>query len=366
MKRTPVIFAALGALFLAAPPVARGAAPNFMVEQGRVLDANGAPINGLVTFQFMIHTQPTAAGDMIVWSEAQNVTLDDGYFSARLGETTALDPKEFDGKELYLGVSVNGDPEMTPRQTLDSVPYAFVANDAVGDIHPTSVTVGGTTVINAMGNWVGPNSGLVGPQGPQGLQGPAGPAGADGAQGPVGPPGLPGPAGMDGAIGPAGPQGPQGATGATGAAGAQGPQGPAGPVLTFIGLENNSAQVIPAGSPVVFSRPDGQNNITITAAFDGVILTAPGTYCVHYDVMIVSAVSTPVELSLTSNGTTMQMTTRAIRAPTTNFQLSGEGIFVNAKVGDTLKLVNTSAAALSLANQGAGGIVAWMQIQQLM
>jgi hypothetical protein len=80
------------------------------------------------------------------------LTLDAGYFSARLGETTPIPASVFaGGKERYLGIAVGADPEMSPRQTIDSAPYALVSDNAVGDITPTSVSVGGTTVIDSSG-----------------------------------------------------------------------------------------------------------------------------------------------------------------------------------------------------------------------
>jgi hypothetical protein len=85
-----------------------------------------------------------------------------------------------------------------------SVPYAMIAGDAIGDIHPTSVSIAGVgTVINSGGKWVGDPAGLQGPQGPQGpqgLQGPQGPAGPAGVQGPAGPLGPTGPAGATGVV----------------------------------------------------------------------------------------------------------------------------------------------------------------------
>ncbi len=55
----------------------------------------------------------------------------------------------------YLGVSVDG-AELLPRVQLASVPYALQAQNAVGDIHPRSISVGGQQVIDENGNWVGP------------------------------------------------------------------------------------------------------------------------------------------------------------------------------------------------------------------
>jgi hypothetical protein len=314
-----------------------------MVEQGRILDTNGAPVSGSVSIQFTVHTQPASAGDTVLWTEMQTVTLDDGYFSARLGEATALDPKVFDGKELYLGVSVNADPEMTPRQTLDSVPYAFVTNDAVGDIHPTSVTVNGTVVIDGTGNWVGPNSGLIGPQGPQGVQGPAGPAGpagADGAQGPVGPPGLPGPAGMDGAIGPAGPAGPQGPQGPQGATG---PTGPVGPAFDYIAVSysNLASLSVPPGAAVIFNTIDAASGgITLDTINGDVVVAAAGVYDVRFEVSFSPSVN-PYFLDIVHNATIIGAGKRSAANLTggSMVPLAGEA-FVSCNAGDTIRLGN--------------------------
>jgi hypothetical protein len=237
---------AAAALLVAA--TASSAVPSTLTQQGRLLDSTGAPVPGSVSIKFTVYD--AATGGASLWSETQNVTLDDGYFSARLGESTAIDATVFDGSTRYLGVQVGNDPEMTPRQSIVSVPYALMANNVTGAITPTSVSVAGTTVIDSNGNWVGPSTGLVGPTGPagpagaDGATGPAGPAGADGATGPMGPQG---PAGADGATGPMGPQGPAGADGATGPMGPAGPQGPSGVVnmLSASGSGNNPNTIAP-------------------------------------------------------------------------------------------------------------------------
>jgi hypothetical protein len=110
----------------------------------------------------------------------------------------------------------------------------FAGNVGIGVPHPTrsldisgAVAVGGQTVINAAGEWVGPAG--MGPAGPPGPQGPAGPTGPSGPQGPAGPTGAQGPPGSAGPEGPAGAAGPQGITGPQGATGPEGPAGPQGP-----------------------------------------------------------------------------------------------------------------------------------------
>jgi hypothetical protein len=232
--------AAVAALVTALSASAVAAVPASLTQQGRLLDTGSQPVAGTVSFTFAIYAG--ASGGAALWTETQSLTLDSGYFSAKLGEVTAIPGTLFDGSVLYLGVTVGADAEMAPREKLVSVPYAILANNAVGAITPASVTIGSTKVIDETGHWVGPVTGLAGtpgPTGPAGAQGPQGATGA-GAQGPQGAPGNTGPQGAQGNTGPqgapgnTGPQGAQGSTGAQGAPGnngspgAQGPQGAQG------------------------------------------------------------------------------------------------------------------------------------------
>src|SRR5581483_11582570 len=119
----------------------------------RLFDASGAPIAGTAAITFAVYAQP--AGGAALWSETQAVPLEDGYFSAALGSATPLPPSVLDGSVRYVGITVGSDPELSPRQATASVPYALLARDAVGDLHPTSVSVNGAEVIDGNGQWVG-------------------------------------------------------------------------------------------------------------------------------------------------------------------------------------------------------------------
>lgn len=236
---------------------ASAAVPGTLTHQGRLYDSSNAPVSGTVDVVFAIYDSPSAS--VPLWSELHHLTLDSGYYSAALGLIVPFPSSLFDGSTLYFGLTVGNDVEMTPRAVIGSVPYALVAGDVNGDIHPTTVSIAGVgMVIDANGQWVGS---------PTGLQGPAGPAGADGAPGPQGPMGPAGPAGAVGAtgaqgpMGPAGPQGPQGVAGsqgpqgatgpagATGATGATGPQGPAGASIASVPADytvhSTGADVVP-------------------------------------------------------------------------------------------------------------------------
>lgn len=131
------------------------AVPQVLTQQGRLIDkATSKPVAGTISITFALYD--VASGGTALWTEKQDVTLDDGYFSARLGETTAIPKTVFNGSVRYLGVTVGTDTEMSPREPLTSVPYAMVAGDVNGPINPASVSIAGTKVIDETGKWVGP------------------------------------------------------------------------------------------------------------------------------------------------------------------------------------------------------------------
>src|SRR5262245_49705580 len=94
--------------------------PGSLTEQGRLLDAQNNPVSGGVQFVFSIYQGAT--GGSPIWTETQTITLDSGYFSARLGDVTAIGANVFDGTVRYLGIKVATDAEMSPRQPIVSVP----------------------------------------------------------------------------------------------------------------------------------------------------------------------------------------------------------------------------------------------------
>jgi hypothetical protein len=249
---------------------AEAAVPETITHQGRLFDAKGLPVSATLKVVFTIYDGADAAAS-VIWSEELDLAFEDGYFSARLGATTPLDTKVFDGSVRYLGIRVGADPEMTPRAAVGSVPYAVLAGDVRGDITPQSVSIAGYgEVIASNGQWTGDPTGLIGPAGPAGAQGPMGPQGAQGAQGPVGPAGAQGPAGPMGPQGPAGPMGPAGLDGAMGPAGPAGPQGLEGPM----GPQGPAGPAGPAGT---FSGTfSGNSTFNGTATFNGDVTFGAG------------------------------------------------------------------------------------------
>src|SRR5207253_2348296 len=104
-------------------------------------------IDGNVSMTFSLYNQ--ASGGAALWKETQVVAVAKGYFSVKLGAQTALPPTVWSGGgSRYVGLGVGSDAEMSPREELVAVPYAFVSGDAVGDIHPTSISIGDMPIID--------------------------------------------------------------------------------------------------------------------------------------------------------------------------------------------------------------------------
>jgi hypothetical protein len=153
LRKTLAAAATLAAL-MSFSDITPALVPAGVTQQGRLIDSAGEPVSGELTFVFTIYDDPAASDPANeLWQETLDITLDDGYFSARLGDDAGnLFPADlFDGSTRYLGVKVGSDDEMAPRQRIASVPYAHLANNVNGDITPNSVTVNSIEVVDVDG-----------------------------------------------------------------------------------------------------------------------------------------------------------------------------------------------------------------------
>ena len=159
------------------------ALPNQIIQEGVVLDDEGAPMQG----EHDIRVRLYEAEDSVLpfYDERHpDVEFIDGYYAIVIGGRDPISAEDFMRESIFLGITIDQLPEMTPRTALRKVPAAFTAEVAFGvrgDIVPTSVAIDGVgVVINDEGEWVGSAVGLRGPAGPRGVQGPEGPAGPPG------------------------------------------------------------------------------------------------------------------------------------------------------------------------------------------
>ena len=120
--------------------------------QGKVVNKDGTNVaDGQYTFVFNLYD--AAGGGANPWTETQNnVQVTAGIFRVSLGSVTTFASAgvDFNTDNLYLGITFNGDGEMTPRVRFAAVPYAINAEK-----------VAGLTVTNTTGTLTIPNSKVV-------------------------------------------------------------------------------------------------------------------------------------------------------------------------------------------------------------
>lgn len=193
------------------------------------------------------YVDPSGSAMPVVWTEVQAVEFVNGGYSVELGsaENNPFPADAFTGSGRVIGIQIGSDSELTPRLTLNSVPFALrsaVSDNVDGNITPRSVSIkdengNDIPVINALGEWVGDSAGLKGDTGATGPQGEPGIQGVQGLRGPRGIRGFRGYAGDKGdpgAAGPKGDKGDPGIPGPEGVPGVPGPQGPAGVVSSSL------------------------------------------------------------------------------------------------------------------------------------
>jgi hypothetical protein len=104
--------------------------PKTLNYQGVLTDGSEVAVpDGSYNLTFAIYDVPS--GGTALWTEAQPVVVNKGIFSAILGLGTALD-LDF-GDTYYLGISVEGNPELAPRVLLTASAYAMSSRGVTGD-----------------------------------------------------------------------------------------------------------------------------------------------------------------------------------------------------------------------------------------
>ncbi len=119
----------VGAISLGAPLTATPSTAGISY-QGRLADSNGAPLTQTVNMIFRLYA--AASGSTPLWEEqwtgANSVQVSDGLFNVMLGSLTPIQQSVITGNNnLFLGITVGTDSEMSPRVQLGSVPFATQA-----------------------------------------------------------------------------------------------------------------------------------------------------------------------------------------------------------------------------------------------
>lgn len=128
--------------------------PHLINYQGKLVDKNsGSPITTQTPIEFHLYDANTGGNDL--WGETANITPDtNGVFNHLLGSVVPLPAIEPSGDDLWLGVTVGSDSEMTPRQQIVTVGYAIAAEAA-------ETVKGENLSVSDLGNVSRPNQSYV-------------------------------------------------------------------------------------------------------------------------------------------------------------------------------------------------------------
>lgn len=91
--------------------------------QGYLTTQTGVPVTGSRTLTFRLYS--ASVGSTSLWVETHtSVVIDNGLFAVRLGEVAPIPASLWDTSALFLGIQLEGDTELTPREPIGLVPVA--------------------------------------------------------------------------------------------------------------------------------------------------------------------------------------------------------------------------------------------------
>jgi len=129
MRRVTLTLACAIIFLFALSNQTNAAAPQLINYQGVLTDSTGTGLDTTVSMTFSIYD--AAVAGTLIWTETQGaVTVTAGLFQVSLGAVSPLSEAEFGGPIRYIGITVGGDPEISPRTQIVTVAYAFHAEQA--------------------------------------------------------------------------------------------------------------------------------------------------------------------------------------------------------------------------------------------
>jgi hypothetical protein len=151
----------LGAVLALTAGLALAAPPSEISHQGRLFNAAGMPLNGAHSMTFRLYD--VAQGGEALWSETHPaVNVANGSYQVMLGSVTPI-AAPFD-RQLWLGISVGADAEMTPRLALAASAYAFrsgIADNVAGGSVSGSMIAPGAVTLDKLAPSCSPGDTLV-------------------------------------------------------------------------------------------------------------------------------------------------------------------------------------------------------------
>jgi hypothetical protein len=121
MKSLILVFTLITFIFI---QITLAQIPQTMSYQGMLTDSEGQMVNdGTYSMTFKLYDQATD-GNML-WEESQNVGILNGIFDVTLGESNPLNLNF--NQSYWLGITIAGEDELTPRIELTASPYSLNA-----------------------------------------------------------------------------------------------------------------------------------------------------------------------------------------------------------------------------------------------
>ena len=123
------------------------AIPNSINIQGKLTNTNNQIQTGTFNFTFKIYDSYTGGTALYEKANLTETTDSRGIYDIILTDVNV----NFD-KQLFLGIEVNSDGEMSPRINFTSVPYSFKANESYGLNTSKDATINNNINLTALGN----------------------------------------------------------------------------------------------------------------------------------------------------------------------------------------------------------------------
>ncbi len=122
--------------------------------QGKLTDDFGVNVvDGDYSITFKIYD--VVSGGVELWSETQLVAVSDGLFAVSLGLSIPIDPAMFENPDLWMGITVDANPEFDPRTKFETSPYAFQAQTVAENSIDSSHVADGSLFAGDLGDEVG-------------------------------------------------------------------------------------------------------------------------------------------------------------------------------------------------------------------
>lgn len=105
--------------------------PPYIHFSAILTDPAGAPVNGQMSIKVRLY-QDESGGEAVFEEDFQAVMARDGLLGLTIGSRTdgGVPAGLFAAGEIWLGVTVEADQEMTPRLRIMSVPFAYLCMDS--------------------------------------------------------------------------------------------------------------------------------------------------------------------------------------------------------------------------------------------